>query len=118
MPSQLIESVSAARPTPDALSLAIQSNSPIYISRRLAASQQPGSPEFEVDWQEQAPPRPRRQVGRCSCGSRGAWQEQHSQHREVLLTQVCDWPGCHLARLAQDSPLAPLVQDPNYSNRA
>lgn len=66
-----------ARPA-DALSLAIQSNSPIYISRRLAASQQPGSPEFEVDWQEQAPPRPRR----------------------------------------QDSPLAPLVQDPNYSNRA
>ena len=47
----------------DALSLAIQAGSPIFISRRLAASQQPGSPEFEVDWQEQAPPRPRRQVG-------------------------------------------------------
>ncbi|PRW59316.1 hypothetical protein C2E21_2248 [Chlorella sorokiniana] len=49
-----------ARPA-DAISLAIQSNSPIYISRRLAASQQPGSPELEVEWQEQAPPRPRRQ---------------------------------------------------------
>ena len=49
-----------ARPS-DSLALALQTGAPLFVSRRLAASQQPGSPETEAGWSELAPPRPSRQ---------------------------------------------------------
>jgi len=41
----------------------MQTGAPLFIGRRLAASQQPGAPELEVDWSELRPPTPSRQVG-------------------------------------------------------
>lgn len=50
-----------ARPS-DSLALAMQTNAPLYIGRRLAASQQPGAPEVEIgDWLQQQPPSPSRE---------------------------------------------------------
>lgn len=48
----------------DSLALAMQTKAPLYIGRRLAASQQPGAPEVVVgDWLQQQPPSPSREVG-------------------------------------------------------
>lgn len=50
-----------ARPS-DSLALAMQTNAPLFIGRRLAASQQPGAPEVMVgDWLQQQPPSPSRE---------------------------------------------------------
>ncbi|KAL4448976.1 hypothetical protein ABPG77_007693 [Micractinium sp. CCAP 211/92] len=50
-----------ARPS-DSLALAMQTKAPLYIGRRLAASQQPGAPEVVVgDWLQQQPPSPSRE---------------------------------------------------------
>lgn len=47
-----------ARPS-DSLALAMQTNAPLFIGRRLAASLQPGALELELgDWSEQRPPTP------------------------------------------------------------
>lgn len=51
-----------ARPS-DSLALAMQTGCPLFIGRRLAASQQPGAPQLPevADWLEQQPPTPSRQ---------------------------------------------------------
>ncbi|KAL4422689.1 hypothetical protein ABPG75_008886 [Micractinium tetrahymenae] len=66
-----------ARPS-DSLALAMQSHAPLFIGRRLAASQQPGAPEVQVgDWLQQQPPSPSRQ-GSPPTSAQASYR--HSRH--------------------------------------